>query len=64
MSIPGKKISLIEDHDEALKVWIDKKIKNLDLVHIDAHMDFGVYQAKPIEEVLNEARSLKGLKRG
>lgn len=64
MNISGNNISLIEDHDEALKVWIDKKIKGIDLVHIDAHMDFGVHLARPIEQVVNEARSLKELKRG
>lgn len=56
-------IYLIEDHDEALKVWKQKKIKGLDLVHLDAHIDFGFYQAKPIEKIVNEARSLKELKR-
>ncbi|MFH1190777.1 MAG: PqqD family protein, partial [Candidatus Omnitrophota bacterium] len=39
-----------------------KGFKNLDLVHIDAHMDFGFHQAKPIERILNGARSLKELK--
>lgn len=53
---------LIEDHDEALKVWRVKKIKGLDLVHIDAHIDFGFYQAKPIEQVFKEAGSLRELK--
>ncbi len=64
MNISGNNISLIEDHNEALKVWRDRKIKGLDLVHIDAHMDFGVHLARPIEQVVNEARSLKELKRG
>lgn len=53
---------LIEDHDEALKIWRQKGFKNLDLVHIDAHMDFGFHQAKPIEQVMQEARSLDELK--
>lgn len=57
-------IFLIEEHDEALKIWRKGKIKNLDLVHIDAHMDFGFYYAKPIKKVVNEARTLKELKRG
>ncbi len=55
---------LIEDHDEALKIWRQKGLKNLDLVHLDAHIDFGFYQAKPIEQVVNQARSLGELKRG
>lgn len=41
------RIFLIEDHDEALKVWREKKIKDLDLVHIDVHIDFGFHPAKP-----------------
>jgi len=58
------KIFLIEDHHEALKVWREKEVKNLDLVHIDAHIDFGFHPARPIKKIVNEARSLKELKRG
>ena len=57
------KVFLIEDHDEALKIWREKKIKAIDLVHIDAHIDFGFHPAKPIEEIFNKAISLKELKR-
>ena len=57
-------IFLLEDHDESLKAWREKKIKNLDLVHIDAHIDFGFYPAKPIEKIFNEAKNLKELKQG
>ncbi len=60
----SKGVFLIEDHDEALKIWQQKGFKNLDLVHIDAHIDFGFYQAKPIQEVMQEARSLDELKSG
>jgi Tfp pilus assembly protein PilF len=60
----NNKVFIIEDHDEALKIWRDNKIKAIDLVHIDAHMDFGVHLARPIEQVVNKARSLKELKRG
>lgn len=55
-------IALIEDHHEALRIWREKKIKNLDLVHIDAHLDFGFYAAKPIKQVIDEAKSVKDLK--
>ncbi len=58
------KIFLIEDHHEALKIWREKEVKNLDLVHIDAHIDFGFHPARPIKKIVNEARSLKELKRG
>lgn len=60
---PAKNIFLIEDHDQALGVWRKKKASNLDLVHIDAHMDFGFYWAKPIQRIFREAKTLKGLKR-
>ena len=57
------KISLIEDHHEALRIWREEGFKNLSLVHVDAHIDFGFQLAKPLTRVLNEARSLKELKR-
>ncbi len=57
------KVFLIEDHDEALEVWRKKRIKAFDLVHIDAHLDFGMHLAKPIQKIFNEAGSLKELKR-
>ncbi|RJO64477.1 MAG: hypothetical protein C4540_04125 [Candidatus Omnitrophota bacterium] len=55
-------IFLIEDHDEALGIWRKKGVKGLDLIHLDAHLDFGVYDAFPIQEVILKARSLKELK--
>lgn len=58
------KIFLIEDHHEALKIWREKEVRNLDLVHIDAHIDFGFHLARPIKRIFNEARSLKELKKG
>lgn len=57
------RIFLIEDHDEVLNIWRDKKIKGLDLVHIDAHIDFDFHPAKPLKQIVNEARSVKELKR-
>ncbi len=57
-------VFLFEDHDEVLKAWREKKIENFDLVHIDAHIDFGFHRAKPIEKIINEAKSLKELKSG
>jgi tetratricopeptide (TPR) repeat protein len=64
MGIQRKDIVLLEDHNEALKIWRRKKVKNLDLVHIDAHIDFSFHQVRPIEEIFKEARSLKELKQG
>ncbi len=57
-------IFLFEDHDEAVKAWREKKVKALDLVHIDAHIDFGFYPAKPIPKIFNEAKTFKELKQG
>jgi tetratricopeptide (TPR) repeat protein len=57
-----KNVYLIEDHDEALKVWRRIGVKSCDLVHIDAHIDFGFRAAEPLEKVINEAKSLKELK--
>ncbi len=56
-------IYLIEDHDDALKVWRQKRIKGLDLVHLDAHIDFGYYFVRPVEKVISQAKSLKELKK-
>jgi len=56
-------VHLIENHDEALKIWRKQGIKNFDLVHIDAHMDFGFHLARSIKEIINEAKSLKNLKK-
>lgn len=47
-----KNIFLIEDHNEALKVWRENGVRGLDLVHIDAHLDFGFYPARPVEQVM------------
>lgn len=57
-------IFLIEDHDEALKVWRQNRLKGLDLVHLDAHIDFASPSSKPAEKVIKQARSLKELKNG
>ena len=56
------KIFLIEDHDEALKIWRCQTAKGLDLVHLDAHIDFGFHSAKPVERIIQEARSTRELK--
>jgi tetratricopeptide (TPR) repeat protein len=58
-----KKITLIEDHHQALDIWRRLKFKNLPLVHLDSHIDFGFYQAKPIHQAFKEAKNLKDLKR-
>jgi len=63
MSISNSSIRLIEDHDQALKIWRDKKIKGLDLVHIDAHIDFGIQPAKPLQRILEEGKSLTEIKK-
>lgn len=55
-------IRLIEDHDEALRLWRREKIQNTDLVHLDAHIDFDVQRAQSPERLLAQARSLRDLK--
>ena len=62
MYISKENISLIEDHHEALEIWKRKRFKNLDLVHIDAHIDFGFYPARPKERIMKEAKTLNQLK--
>jgi tetratricopeptide (TPR) repeat protein len=55
-------IFIVEDHDKVLEIWRKKNIKGLDLIHLDAHIDFGFYQAKPKEQAVKEAQSLNQLK--
>ncbi len=57
-------IYLIENHDEALRIWRQKGIEDIDLVHIDAHIDYEPPAAKPVEKILDEAKNLKELKKG
>lgn len=57
-------IYLVEDHDEALKIWRKNKIRRMDLVHVDAHIDFGRYQAQPLDKIINDTKSVKDLKFG
>jgi len=55
-------VFLMEDHDEALKIWRKRDIRGLDLIHLDAHIDFGFHEARPIDKIVNEAGSVKELK--
>lgn len=57
-------VFLVEDHDAALGIWKTQGVKNLDLIHLDAHLDFGVYAAHPISEIILKAHSVKELKEG
>lgn len=61
--LTNKNVILIEDHHEALSIWRQKDFKGLDLVHIDAHIDFAFHLAMPIEKIFNKARNLKELKK-
>lgn len=54
-------IKLVEDHHEALGIWRRANLKNLTLVHLDAHLDFAFYQAKPVRQIIREAENLKNL---
>lgn len=57
------RVSLIEDHDEALGLWRKKGFRGIDLVHVDAHIDFGFHAAKPAMQVFKEAKSVSELKK-
>ncbi len=59
-----KDIYLIEDHDEALKIWRRRGVKGRDLIHIDAHIDLKAPAARPIEDVLEDAQSVRDVKKG
>jgi tetratricopeptide (TPR) repeat protein len=56
-------IYLRDNHDEVLKVWRKLGVKNLDLVHIDAHLDFALHAARRPEEILAQATSVQQLKK-
>jgi tetratricopeptide (TPR) repeat protein len=56
------KVYLVEDHDEVLKIWRRAGIRGLDLVHLDAHIDFKVFQAQSFEEIIGQAQSVNDLK--
>lgn len=60
--ISNDNIFLIEDHHQALGIWRKKRLKNLDLVHIDAHVDFGFFDIEEPQDIIREAKSLNELK--
>jgi len=57
-----KNIFLVEDHHQALGIWREKGIKDTDLVHLDAHIDFGFYNAKQQIQIIKEAKNISYLK--
>jgi tetratricopeptide (TPR) repeat protein len=57
-----KDIILIEDHHQAYYVWKARRLKNLALIHIDAHIDFTFQQIKDARLIIEEAKSLSELK--
>ncbi len=58
-----KKVYLFEDHDLSLEIWRKNRIKGLDLVHVDAHIDFSFHEAESIDDILDHARSVADLKK-
>ncbi|MCM8820172.1 MAG: UPF0489 family protein [Candidatus Omnitrophica bacterium] len=58
-----EKIYIVEDHHQVLNIWKKQKIKNLDVVHIDAHLDWQIFLAKPIEQILDDSKTIKQLKK-
>jgi tetratricopeptide (TPR) repeat protein len=55
-------ILLIEDHHEAYYAWRDRQYRNMTLVHLDAHIDFGFQEVKEVPLILNEAKSISELR--
>lgn len=53
-----KNLHLVETHEKALFVWQKSKVKNIDLVHIDAHIDFRFLDEKNIS---NRKKLLKNI---
>jgi tetratricopeptide (TPR) repeat protein len=56
------KVFLKDDHDEALKIWRKLGAKNLDLIHVDAHIDFVMHHARDPQEIFAQAMNLNQLK--
>ncbi|MFH1593381.1 MAG: UPF0489 family protein [Candidatus Omnitrophota bacterium] len=56
------KITLFEDHTRSYYEWKKRKLNNLPLVHLDAHIDFAFFPMKKKHQILNEAKSVKELK--
>lgn len=57
-------ISLIEDHDQALKLWRRRALRGLTLVHVDAHADFRLPAAERPLTALSSALTVRDLKSG
>ncbi len=55
------KVFLIEDHDEALKIWRKAGIRRATLLHFDAHLDYGFPAAESPLFAFWQARSVKEL---
>jgi tetratricopeptide (TPR) repeat protein len=56
------RIFIFEDHDQSLTIWKKYKVRGLDLVHVDAHIDFGLPDAEDIATIVTQANSIKELK--
>jgi len=54
----SRNIILMENHNEALTIWQEAKVKEKILIHIDAHLDFCWIAEKNPLELLN-AKSIK-----
>jgi len=54
---------LVEDHHQVLDIWRKQKINNIDLIHIDAHIDFEVFNAPDITSAFYSSRSVAELKK-
>ncbi len=64
-SDPIRHVTLMEDHDEALRIWQKGNVSNRILVHLDAHIDFDWIPEKSAADLLNVSslRELEALAR-
>lgn len=49
--ISPEKITMMEDHDEALRAWKARGVRSGTLVHVDAHIDFGWIPEMDFDEI-------------
>lgn len=60
---PIENVVMMEDHNEAYFTWDKMGKRNKILLHIDAHIDFSWIDIKDPHQILEEARSIREVKR-
>ena len=54
--MPPEKLVMMEDHDKAYHAWKERGIRDMTLVHVDAHIDFGWVPELDLNEIGADAR--------